>query len=217
MTALEIIFLIITLFMVAGLIIISSFHKKVFILTAIWLTFIGFLSYHNFFKETNSLPPRFLLVIIPSIIWVVLTFKWINFKTIRLEWLIAIHIIRIPVELVLHRLYTDNLIPKLMTYEGWNFDIISGISATLIFLIMIVRKKPLSIIFLKIWNWCALMLLTIIVGSALLSAPTPIQLLALDQPNIAVLQFPFTWLPAFVVPVVLLSHLLIFKKLNYKK
>lgn len=33
-----------------------------------------------------------------------------------------------------------------------------------------------------------------------------------DQPNVALLSFPYTWLPAVVVPTVLLSHLLCLKK-----
>ncbi|MDB6080057.1 MAG: putative transrane protein of unknown function, partial [Akkermansiaceae bacterium] len=41
----------------------------------------------------------------------------------------------------------------------------------------------------------------------LLSAPFPFQRLALDQPNVAILSFPFIWLPTFIVPVVLFTHL----------
>ncbi|HVF96549.1 MAG TPA: hypothetical protein VM871_04480, partial [Flavisolibacter sp.] len=36
---------------------------------------------------------------------------------------------------------------------------------------------------------------------------------AFDQPNIAVLYFPFIWLPSFIVPVVLLSHLVCIRQL----
>jgi len=37
--------------------------------------------------------------------------------------------------------------------------------------------------------------------------------LAFDQPNIAVLYFPFSWLPTYVVPVVLFCHLAALRKL----
>jgi hypothetical protein len=33
------------------------------------------------------------------------------------------------------------------------------------------------------------------------------QQIAFDQPNIGVMYFPFVWLPACIVPLVLLSHL----------
>jgi hypothetical protein len=46
----------------------------------------------------------------------------------------------------------------------------------------------------------------------------PFQQFAFDQPNIAVLYFPFIWLPSCVVPLVLLSHLAAIRQLsNYGK
>jgi len=52
-----------------------------------------------------------------------------------------------------------------------------------------------------------------IVLTAILSAPLPIQQLAFDQPSIAVMYFPFVYLPGFIVPIVLFSHLVSLKKL----
>jgi hypothetical protein len=61
-------------------------------------------------------------------------------------------------------------------------------------------------------------LLINIVSNAILSAPFPFQQFAFDQPNIAVLYFPFIWLPCCVVPLVLLSHLAAIRQLsNYEK
>jgi len=47
----------------------------------------------------------------------------------------------------------------------------------------------------------------------MLSAPSPIQKIAFEQPNIAILYFPFCWLPTFIVPIVLFSHLVAVRKL----
>jgi hypothetical protein len=52
-----------------------------------------------------------------------------------------------------------------------------------------------------------------IVVNAALSAPVPFQQFAFDQPNIAVLYFPFVWLPGFIVPLVLFAHLAAIQKL----
>jgi hypothetical protein len=52
-----------------------------------------------------------------------------------------------------------------------------------------------------------------IVLTAILPAPLPIQQLAFDQPKIAVMYFPFVYLPGFIVPIVLFSHLVSLKKL----
>lgn len=96
-----------------------------------------------------------------------------------------------------------------MTFEGWNWDIFSGISASIL-LILQLRGK-LSAQLLQIWNYAGLILLAIIVFTAILSSPLPFQLMAFDQPNIAVLNFPFIFLPGIIVPIVILSHALLLK------
>jgi hypothetical protein len=68
-----------------------------------------------------------------------------------------------------------------------------------------------------IWNFICLGLLINIVVNALFSAPSPIQKFAFEQPNIAILNFPFSWLPTFIVPIVLFGHLTSIRQLmKYK-
>ncbi|MEQ8925162.1 MAG: hypothetical protein RLO81_05075 [Fulvivirga sp.] len=172
-------------------------------------TIVGLLSYLKFYQNTEALPPRFIFLIIPSIIIVIYSLKKIDVSKVNLFFLLMIHLLRIPIEIILFQLYELGLIPKLMTYAGWNWDILSGIAAIPILALFVINKLNKKILFL--WNLSALILLAIIVFSAIFSAPSVIQLLAFDQPNIAVLQFPFVWLPSVVVPIVLLSHILIFK------
>jgi len=50
-----------------------------------------------------------------------------------------------------------------------------------------------------------------------LSARTPFQQLAFDQPNIGVTLFPFVWLPSVVVPLVLVSHIAAIRQLVVKR
>lgn len=93
-----------------------------------------------------------------------------------------------------------------MTFEGRNFDILSGISAPFIYYFGFIKYK-LSNKILLAWNILCLGLLINIVTNAVLSLPYPFQQFAFSQPNIAILYFPFIWLPAVIVPIVLLSHL----------
>jgi hypothetical protein len=44
-----------------------------------------------------------------------------------------------------------------------------------------------------------------------LSAPSVIQLIDFDQPNSAVLFFPYAWLPAIIVPIVVIGHLAVLR------
>ena len=103
-----------------------------------------------------------------------------------------------------------------MTFEGRNFDIVAGITAPLIAYFGLTKAK-LNRQAILIWNFVCLGLLVNIVANALLSAPSPIQKFAFDQPNIAILNFPFIWLPTFIVPVVLFGHLTSIKQLIQHK
>jgi hypothetical protein len=132
-----------------------------------------------------------------------------------LSTLTILHTIRIPVEIVLFWLFLNKAVPELMTFEGRNFDILSGLTAPLIFYYGFVKKnmgkKPILI-----WNFLCLGLLINIIVIALLSAPFRFQRFAFDQPNIAVLYFPFNWLPTCIVPLVLFSHLAAIRQLLIK-
>jgi len=102
-----------------------------------------------------------------------------------------------------------------MTFEGRNFDILSGLTAPLIIWLAWKNDVPDRKILLA-WNFICLALLINIVVNAVLSAPFPFQQFGFDQPNIAVLYFPFVWLPGFVVPAVLVSHLIAIRALLKK-
>lgn len=187
-------------------------QNKGFLLYICWIIIVALLSWTGFFKNTTAMPPRILLVIIPAVIFVIYSFKKIELAGLRRNYLIGLHIVRIPVELVLFQLYLQEKIPVIMTFAGWNFDILMGVSAAIILGWTIVMGKEIGQNLFRLWNIIGIVFLVIIVGTAILSAPSPIQQLAFDQPNLAILQFPYTLLPAIVVPVVLLSHLLCLKK-----
>lgn len=106
-----------------------------------------------------------------------------------------------------------------MTFEGRNFDILAGLSAPVVAWFGY-HKQKLSKAALLGWNIICLGLLLNIVINAILSAPFPFQQFAFDQPDVAILHFPYTWLPGFIVPAVLLAHLvnirLLWKK-QYKR
>ena len=171
----------------------------------------------GFYEETMVLPPRFLLLIGPNALAIVFLFfdkKGIEIRNkidvSKLQW---IHPVRILVEFCLWGLYLQNWVPKLMTFEGTNLDIIIGFSS-LVVIYLVANNKLKSSKPLIIWNYIGLLLLANIVITAVLAAPTPLQQLSFEQANIGVFKYPFTLLPGLIVPLVLLSHLLSLKKLN---
>jgi hypothetical protein len=185
-----------------------------------WLAIQGVVGFMGFYTVTDTLPPRFALLVLPPLLFIILLFTtkkgraFIDSTDPRmLTWL---HVVRVPVELVLLWLFVYGKVPQLMTFEGRNFDIVSGLTAPLIAYAGYTRKK-LSKTVLITWNLLCLALLFNIVFNAVLSAPTPFQQFAFDQPNVAVFYFPYIWLPCCIVPLVLFSHLAVLRKLIKKE
>lgn len=176
----------------------------------IWLAVQSLLSLCGFYKVTDSTPPHFVLLVAPPVLFIVILFLTnagrIFIDGLNLRLLTLLHTIRIAVELLLFFLFLHKVVPEIMTYEGKNFDIISGLTAPFIFYLVFI-KKSVNYKWLLLWNFICLGLLINIVVIAVGSAPFPFQQLAFEQPDIAILYFPFTWLPCCIVPLVLFSHL----------
>lgn len=194
--------------------------KKALLILLAWLALQAAIGLTEFYTVTNTLPPRFTLLILPPLFFIAVLFSIqkgrIFIDSLNVKTLTLLHIIRIPVELILLGLFIYNTIPQLMTFEGRNFDIIAGITAPFIYYFGFVKNK-LSNKLLLAWNFIALALLMNIVINALFAAPLPFQKFAFDQPNIAILYFPYVWLPGCVVPLVLFSHLAAIRQLLAKQ
>jgi hypothetical protein len=194
----------------------SNNSKATLIIILSWLALQTFIGLSGFYTVTDTIPPRFLLLVLPPILFIIglfVTSKGRQYiESLDTKTLTILHTIRIPVEIVLFWLFINKTVPELMTFEGRNFDILSGLTAPIIFYFGFIRKQ-LNRKIILLWNFICLGLLINIVANAVLSAPFPFQKFAFDQPNIAVLYFPFNWLPSCVVPLVLLSQLATIRQL----
>jgi hypothetical protein len=211
-----ILFILITFFCIGWIYKASNKSIKILGLTLFITITQALLAWSGFYEQTNSTPPRPILILLPNLaIFIYLLGspsgrKWLD--TIETKHLLPIHVVRIPVEIGLYLLFIQKMVPKEMTFEGLNFDILSGISA--LGIIIFGAKKQSSSIGkpMVIWNIICLFLVLTIVSIAVLSLPTPFQQFGLNQPNIAVSQFPFIWLPTVIVPLVILSHVVAIKR-----
>lgn len=195
----------------------AASSSKIVLITLLCLLIVqGIVGATGFYTHTSTLPPRLALALMPPLLGIVILFskrRGRNFiDSIDLKKLTLIHVIRIPVEFILYGLFVYRYIPEAMTFVGRNFDIISGISAPLVFYFVFVRMNMNRIVFLT-WNVICLLLLINVVVIAVLSIPYPFQQLNFNQPNIGVLIMPYVWLPAIVVPIVLFSHLIAIRQL----
>ena len=194
--------------------------KLVFFILLIWIGIQSIPALYGFYTFTHSLPPRFILLIGPPFLLILLLFlipsgkKFID--NLNLEKLTWLHSVRIPVEIVLWLLFINGAVSELMTFEGRNFDILAGITAPVV-AFFVFRKKAIEIRGLLIWNFICLALVLNIVIIAIFAVPTPFQKWGFEQPNIAVMYFPFIWLPCCVVPLVIFSHLVAIRRLIISK
>ncbi len=195
---------------------------KITIGLTIWLLIQTLLTYNKVYNSnTNLFPPKiFLLGVLPVLLVITILFatqKGRQFiDSLPLANITWLNIVRVPVELVLFWLFLNRAVPELMTFKGRNFDIIAGITAPAIAYFGFATAKLNRRVILT-WNFICLALLLNIVFNAFLSAPSPLQKFAFDQPNIAILNFPFSWLPTFVVPIVLFGHLVSIRRLIKEK
>lgn len=198
----------------------AAFSKPVIIITLAWLALQAALGLSGFYLNENTTPPRFGLVLLPPMIFIATRFfskggrNFIN--SLDVKTLTLLHIIRIPVELTLYWLFLHKAVPQVMTFEGRNFDIFCGITAPIVYYFGFIKPVFNKTVLLA-WNIICLLVLGNIVVTAVLSAPLPFQQFGFEQPNIALFYFPFVWLPGFLVPVVLFSHLVAIRRLVMPK
>ena len=194
----------------------ANYNRLLIIITLIWLILQAFISISGFYTVTSGTPPRFALLLMPPVIFVViLFFSNTGRQTIdifNLKTLTLLQTVRIPVELTLYWLYLHKAVPQVMTFEGRNFDILCGLTVPLIYYFGYINNRLGKRIILA-WNIVCLLLLANIIVLALLSGPFVFQMFGFGQPNIALFYFPFIWLPCFIVPAVLFAHLAAIRKI----
>jgi len=184
--------------------------KLLVFLLPLWIFFQTGLAVTGFYQEYTSVPPRLVLTgVIPAVLTVAIYLTIFRKKFVErlpLGALTWVHIIRVPVELVLLWLYYAGQVPQMMTFTGRNFDIAAGIAAPIVGLIAFRQKEPARTLLIA-FNVLGLILLANIVSIAALSLPSAMQQLNFEQPNRAVLYFPYVMLPTIVVPIVLFAHM----------
>lgn len=176
----------------------------------LWIFFQLVLAVGGFYQDSSSVPPRLVLFgIWPAVLFIAVYFVFFRktfIERLPLQTLTILHVVRVPVEIVLLWLFFAGQVPWMMTFEGWNFDILSGILAPIVYWVAF-RGGRTRRGLLVAYNVLGLILLANIVSIAALSLTSPIQQLNFDQPNRAVMFFPYVWLPTIVVPIVLFAHL----------
>lgn len=181
----------------------------------LWALLISGISMSGFTSRFDLFPFNVMpLVALPLLIILSLLFtKGMKdiLQQLSLKTLTQLQVFRVFVEVILWMLFLQNLLPVQMTFEGLNWDVISGITA-LLATYFFINSKPAMVI----WNILGLLLLINIVGIAILSMPTPLRIFHNEPANIIVTQFPYAFLPAFLVTLAYTLHFMSLRKLLMK-
>lgn len=136
-----------------------------------------------------------------------------NAAAMPMASLIGLQAFRLPLELLMHRGVTAGIVPVELSYTGYNFDIVTGISAAAI---AIALSRGISVPrgVLWLWNIYGLYCLAAILVVAVLGSPMLHRFgTEPGHVNTWVLFFPYVLVPVELVVVALSAHVVITRKL----
>ena len=196
----------------------KKFFSGILITAILWMIFVSIWSASGIMSDFSKFPFNFMPVIIIPLITVVITLFSQRLaeilQNISVANLIRLQSFRFFVELLLWALFVAGLAPEQMTFEGRNFDVLTGITAPLI--AWLVSRNKISRAALTVWNVAGMLLLINIVTVAILSTPSPLRIFMNEPANTIVTHFPVSWLPGFLVPLAYTLHFFSLKQLLSK-
>jgi hypothetical protein len=180
----------------------------------VWLGLTWLAAESGLLRRWDATPPPFALFIPvlaalgPLIAWSPLGTQLA--RGLPLSVLVGSQVFRFPLELLMHRAYEEAVMPGQMSYSGWNFDILTGLSAGILGWWLARGGAPRALVLG--WNVAGLALLANVVTIAIVSTPL-FRWFGDDRLNVFVAHAPYVWLPAVMVLAAWVGHLLVFRKL----
>jgi hypothetical protein len=182
----------------------------------VWLVVTGLAGWLGLARDFQRVPPPMFVLLLAAVVLAVVTaMSRVGSRLVAeagIVWLIGVQAFRVAVEVFLDWGHRVDLVPVQMTFEGRNWDIVSGVSAAAVAWLAAKRQAPRWLVLL--WNCVGLALFLNIVVIAVLSMPTPLRRFHNEPVNSFIAYFPYIWLPTFLVQLALFGHLLVFRWLR---
>ncbi|WP_205499713.1 hypothetical protein [Rufibacter psychrotolerans] len=185
-----------------------------------WLAFASALSLSGFMGNFALAPLNMVPALLPPLAAVlVLTFHPRTQGFIRhlpARGLLYLQAFRVPVEVFLWWLFLANALPERMTFEGRNWDVLSGLAGPLFAVLCYggTRYRPRLAL---LYHLAGLGLLLHIVLTGVLSLPTPFQVYKQAPGAEVMVSFPVMFLPTFLVPLAYALHFFSLRKAALEK
>ncbi len=176
-----------------------------------WLAVTGVLAERGLFARADGPPvlPMFVALAIASSLVIVRSRVGGALATLPLAALIGLHVFRLPLELAMHA-GAGRGIPIEMTFAGYNFDILTGITAIPVAVLAAFGRCPTWLV--RAWSALGLSCLLVILVVAAATLPR-VHAFGTDPRhlNTWVAAVPFVWVPMLLVPVAVMGHLLVLR------
>jgi hypothetical protein len=184
-----------------------------------WFLYIGVLGYLGVIANRATVPPGIALIFVPVVVFFVVFIVRVGSSpgagvalAFPLWVLIGTQAFRVGVEMFIHQLWIDGLVPKMLTFAGANVDIYIGASALVIAWLSMRGWWGQRLALL--WNVLGLLSLANVVTRAVLTAPGPLNLIHTEVPNRMIGTFPFMFIPGFFVPLAVVLHVLAIRSIT---
>lgn len=193
---------------------------KVALFLAGWMVYLFILSSTKILLDFG-IPPRFpILLIVPLLAFCIYFYtrnknnKFI--QSIPLHWTAFYQSFRILVEFLILYTFLKGIMPVEATFEGYNFDIVMGITALPIgFLIYKTNRKYKTL--LRIWNVVGILMILFVAMIIATNVYQP-QIWGLTESSVKkeFMQLPYLLLAGFLAPSAIFIHLISLIQLNRK-
>ena len=195
----------------------NAFRVRASIFIFLWLVYISVLSLRGVFIS-GALPPRIpLLLVFPAFAFIAFFFAGGKFKniisTIPASWPVYFQSFRILVELLLFGMMVAHIVPKEVTFEGYNFDVLIGLSAPVVGWLAF-QRKALGRNIVILWNLAGLCTLVVVSFVFISQAYFPAVWHRESILGMGFGLFPYTYLAGFLMPVAVFMHILSIVKLR---
>ncbi len=175
-----------------------------------WAAFTGLLSGSGVLEIEAPAPPALGFFLVCNLAAVALALSPVGRRlvvTTPIAFLVGYQAFRLPLELVLHSWMEQGTMPVQMTWEGQNFDILTGIVSVGFGLYAYRREVPGALVWAV--NLLGLGLLLNVMRIAMLSTPMPLRTFVNDPPVLLAYHFPYGWIVPFCVSGALFGHLVV--------
>lgn len=189
-------------------------------IASLWaLSFGG--SYLGWFQRLDVLPPPAALAGLYTFTLVWLAAKGsigdALVKATPYKTLLALQVFRLPLELMMLRAASLAIMPVEFSMRGYNFDVLTGVSALFIWL---ATKSPywVTLRVIQVWNFFGIACLAVIGALAVLTSPL-VAAFGTVPPHVNtwILFFPYSLLPLVLLSAAIFGHIILTRKLALEK